>query len=431
MDRRFIPIIAVSALYGLTSKNSDTCLEAGVIGAVLMGNITIDDLSALLQPSDFYDSTHKKIYRQMIEEERDGNPVDMAVLESKTGENLSAYISDASMRPEYHAKTIKQYAQRRYIGSQAPSIQKKAYDVNYNLFELVDDVQAIATHTENDLSDGNTRSAIDILNDPKSQGEQLLTGQYRLDEGLFEHNGLRRGSYTTILADSGHGKTTLMEMLAGYLLIQGYTIYWVQHENTEYTTSKHIYDFVVKNCHPDKVEKTLGRLHVSDEIHDIQAIKREARRLDKEYGLDVIFDDYIQNTENKGYGKKTDIVMSNSMEYNKLKVSLNCAVVVGSQVSIDSSQRHNWNLEPRDTDVKYSQQVKQDSDLMLSVFRPFKIDSLQAENMGDVVAKDSNGNYINKDSVFVRQVKVRGVMKYLRLHLLHKDWGLTFMNKAY
>jgi replicative DNA helicase len=405
-------------------------LEQMVIASVFLSEIGIDEVATILSPSDFYDPTYKKVYKTMLAHHNEGKPMDLVAVEKDTEVNISALMDASSSRPEYHAKIIKEYSQRRYVGSKAPEIRKKAYDVTYNIFALSDEISKLSTHIENGLAEGNTRSALHILENPRRQGEQLLTGKRRLDEGLFEHNGLRRGTYTTVLADSGHGKTTFMEMIGALLIIHGHHVYWVQHENTEYVTSKHVMDFVVKHCPPDEVERALERLHVSDEIHEIQNIKREARSLHRNGQLDVIIDDYIQNTENRNYTDKVDIVMNNSMEYNKLKVELNCAVMVGSQVYI-AKDRSKWNLEPRDTDVKYSQQVKQDSDLMLSVFRPIKVDSLQTIRDGEVYATDAEGNPCHKDSVFVKQVKVRGPMKYMRMHLIHQEHGLAFYDKGY
>ena len=114
-----------------------------------------------------------------------------------------------------------------------------------------------------------------------------------------------------------------------------------------------------------------------------------------------------------------------SKELRKLAKHLRVVVHLLSQVTI-AGDRRGWKLEPTYNDVRWSKQLKQDAHLMTSVFRPNKVDELiEVDLMGTNKVKDWNGNKQPFDSVYSRQVKVRGgKQEFSRLHMIHGDLGL-------
>lgn len=404
-------------------------LERAVVGAIVMGSVNVDEILGITHPDHFRDAEARRAFLQIIEEHDNDNPIDAAVLSNKTGLSWLNDVSDASSRPEYHADIISEYALRRTIGSEGSKIQGMAYDLSTSIYDTLDFISRLGS-TSKSNSDSNVTNAWEVLQNPDEEGDQLKMGIDELDKGLFEYNGFRRGTYTAIYADSGHGKTTSMIMFAGNLIMNGYNVYWSDHEGAKKHVIQPLYEYVQEKLPvPEYIQDVMKRFYITDDTYDIVDIKRTARMLNSNGNLDAVFVDYIQNVDNGIYTQDTDIVKNTSKELNKLKSELDCVVVVGSQVTLKGADRRSgWALFPSDNDWRDSGQIKQDADYILSVFRPSKIEGLleQDEQTGQVYSKDSNGNRIHKNSVFMRPVKVRGVHKFKQEHLVHNYYGLDF-----
>jgi hypothetical protein len=89
---------------------------------------------------------------------------------------------------------------------------------------------------------------------------------------------------------------------------------------------------------------------------------------------------------------------------------------------MDYSKRKGWALEPRYSDVRWSQQLKQDAHKMISIFRPNVVPELVD---GDMV-KDSSDKPTAYNSVFCKCIKDRGgALMHTRAHLIQTDNGIA------
>jgi len=408
-------------------------LEVAVIGAVLAGTIPLDDVTSVVSSEDMYDPKNHKIFNAMLALQEEDIAIDALTVGDRVGFDVFDYVNEGSVRPIEHANVLSQYAKRRYIASKTPEIRGKANNADYNFYTLVDDIARLSVEAESGQSQQVT-TAWEALNSPDTDGEQLTMNVPKFDDGLFKHNGFRKGTYTAIFADSGHGKTTSMIMFAGYLMMSGEHVYWADLEGAKKNVLLPLYEFVAKKAPAEYVEEIMKRMHITDNrdgVSDIKDIKRIARQLNSglKDGISAMFVDYIQNVDNAKYHNDSDKVKDSSQELNKLKSELDTAVIVGSQVTLKGKDRRSgWSLSPTDNDWRDSGQIKQDSDYILSVFRPSKIDELleQDDSTGQVYAKDWNGRRIHKNSVFMHPVKVRGKMEFNKIHIIHNYYGLDF-----
>jgi replicative DNA helicase len=107
---------------------------------------------------------------------------------------------------------------------------------------------------------------------------------------------------------------------------------------------------------------------------------------------------------------------------------LNCISNPLSQVTIEDS-RTGWQQEPRYNDVRWSKQLKQDADLIISMFRPSRIDSLV---VNQELVRDWSDGSVPYNSVFLKQSKVRhGKQEWKRFHMIHTDKGLRPYSKEH
>ena len=256
-----------------------------------------------------------------------------------------------------------------------------------------------------------TPSEIFARDKERPVAEKLLTGIRKLDSGLYKDT-MRRGHVVLTIADSGHGKTQFALFEAAALLNNGYKIGWFQLED---------YDTVTANYLQDNVSKNLDHAYICHRLYDIDAIKQEAQELKNQHGVDVLYFDYVQNIE-ANRQSRSDQVEYISQQITRMAKDLNVVARPLSQVTIPYNHREGWQQEPRYGDVRWSQQLKQDAHAIISIFRPSKDDNL-------ILSKDKvknwNGDPVPYDSVFAKQVKVRGgKQQHTRLHLIHNAKGL-------
>lgn len=373
----------------------------------------------------FYLTNHKVIFKACLEHEEpdivlvESTLKDWAKLNQVGGTNfLADLMVNVSFQYEKYCQVLLEKQMIREIIAGAQSVLQKAGD-NPDAFELLDEFERISSTVGQKSSEPKslTPSQIHERDKNKPKAEKLFTGISNLDMGIFSDS-MKKGQFFLTIADSGHGKTQAALFIAECFLRQGYKIGWFQLEGYDSETASMYYDSV----------QNFDNIHICDSLYDIEDIKREARRLNREHDLDFIVFDYVQNIECRQNISKTEKVEYISKQIQKMAKELNVVCNPLSQVTINES-RSGWAQEPRYNDVRWSKQLKQDADLIVSIFRPSRIDSLV---ISEEDVKDWNGNEIPYNSVFMKQAKVRhGRQEFKRLHLLHTDSGLKpFSNRT-
>ena len=403
-------------------------IEQSLLGACINEYENLQDTVDLIEPEHFYLERNRKIYEALVKID-DNNVMlleqelkDRGQLDEVGRDYLYDLMSVAGFRvPEFCQILIEKKLHRDVIQS-AQKVLKNSQNTE-DVYSLVDEFNSLAGEIGIDTGEKKSLTPAEIKerdkNNPKA--EKLWFGLSDLDHGIFGDS-FRRGQVVLTMADSGHGKTVFSRMLAKMLLDQGRYCHWFQLEGYDSETSE---DIGQVDNHENIV--------ICDSLDDIEDIKREARRVDRERkkngienGTDYFVFDYVQNIECSQKISKTEKVEYISRQITKLAKDLNAVSNPLSQVTIDST-RTGWQQEPRYNDVRWSKQLKQDASTMISIFRPSRIESLVID-AGSV--KDWNDNSIPFDSVFAKQVKVRhGKQEHKRLHMIHQDDGLKPYSK--
>ena len=388
-------------------------LEQSILGTCLTDYSAFEEIRDLIDSDVFYINNNKIIFEACLKCDKP----DILLVEEKLKDikkldtvGGSGYLADltfkATSRHEEHCQILTEKKILRDAIQSAQTILKKAYD-NTDAYTLTDEFARLGQNLgqRSAVRHSFTPSEIKERDKNKPKAEKLFIGYSNLDYGIFGDS-MKRGQTILTIADSGHGKTQCGLFLAECLLRRDYKIAWFQLEGYDSETADR---FNVDN------------IHICDSLYDIEDIKREARRLNRENYIDFIVFDYVQNIECNQKISKTEKVEYISKEIQKLAKELNCISNPLSQVTIEES-RTGWQQEPRYNDVRWSKQLKQDADLIISMFRPSRIDSL-VENEENV--KDWNGSLVPYNSVFLKQAKVRhGKQEWKRAHMIHTDKGL-------
>jgi len=388
-------------------------IEQSILGTCLTDVFSFEEIRDLIDEDVFYINNNRIIFNACLKCDKP----DMLVVEEKLkdSKNLddvggSSYLVDltakaTSRHEEYCQILIEKKIIRDAIQS-AQTILKKAND-NSDAYALTDEFARLGQNLgqRSAIKHSFTPSEIKERDKNKPKAEKLFTGYSNLDYGIFGDS-MKRGQTILTIADSGHGKTQCGLFLSECLLRNGHKIAWFQLEGYDSETAER---FDVDN------------IYICDSLYDIEDIKREVRRLNRDNGIDYIVFDYVQNIECNQKISKTEKVEYISKEIQKLAKELNCICNPLSQVTIEES-RHGWQQEPRYNDVRWSKQLKQDADLIISMFRPSRIDSLV---ISEESVKDWNDSSVPYNSVFLKQAKVRhGKQEWKRAHMIHTDKGL-------
>jgi replicative DNA helicase len=383
-------------------------IEEMIIGSIMVDDEAFQFVKDTLTPDHFYFNINRTIFRHCIKFDK----IDLLIVEQSlkddqlvdVAKKLYGYLEHTSIRYEYGCQVLTEKKILRDAVKGATAIIRAAEDTDP--FELIDKVSLYATSLGEATGEvvSLTPSQIRERDKVRPKSEKLIFGSDMLDNGIFADS-MKRGQTVLTIADSGHGKTQASLYLA-QCLVKRYKVAWFQLEGYDSETA-------------ERFES--DNIFICDTIYDIEKIKREARRLHKEHGIDYIVIDYVQNVECRQNISKTEKVEYISKEIQKLAKELNCICNPLSQVTIEGSRR-GWENEPRYNDVRWSKQLKQDADLMISVFRPSRIEEL-IEN--EEYVKDWRGELIPYNSVYMKQVKVRhGQQEWKRIHLLHHEDGL-------
>ena len=396
-------------------------IEEGVLGVMLLDPKSLSIAVESITPETFYNTSNQLIFEQMVAIHNSGKECDLLSLEQalKDKEIIDlvggfSYLVDLTSRGsagnfEYHLQIIKEKQVLRNIISSCDEVIKKAYS-NHNVFEVVDEVSKIGSDIDSTEKHSLTPDEIKERDKNKPKDEKLFLGYSELDYGIYG-DGNKKGQVELTIADSGHGKTQYALFKIECFLRRGYKVGWFQLEGYDSETSDHFFTNGIES----------PNIYICDSLYDIEHIKRECRRLNREHNIDCFVFDYVQNIECSQKISKNEKVEYISKQITKMAKELNVVAHVLSQVTIDRS-RTGWACEPRYDDVRWSQQLKQDASLITSVFRPSKIDSLV---LGDSSVKDWNELPVPYNSVFVKQSKVRhGQQTWKRQHLIHTDKGL-------
>lgn len=395
-------------------------IEQAILGACLVDIEHYNYASDLINENCFYTKKNQIIWKAMGSlEVFDLLSVEQKVKDMGEIETVGEFYLIDLMK--YGTSRIEEYCQiliekklHRDLISQTQKVLNECWDSS-DVYNILDKFHQIADKVGIDSTVRKSLKPSEIFKRDKDQpkAEKLLLGVPNLDQGIYE-SAMRRGQVELTIADSGHGKTQYALYKAERLLRQGYKVAWFQLEGYDTETATYMVDNEVPQ---------FNNLFICDTLYDIEDIKREARKLNREHSIDFYVFDYVQNIECNQNISRTEKVEYISKQITRMAKELNAVCNPLSQITISYNTRTGWSQEPGYGDVRWSQQLKQDASIITSVFRPSRIESLVLNK--DTVRLWDEGLTAPYNSVFIKQAKVRhGTQDWKRFHLLHHDSGL-------
>lgn len=413
-----------SALYSLEA-------EEAVLGCVLINPEAYFEIAHLLKPDDFYLHKHRWVWDAFVHLHDQRLPVDIITVseelerQNQLGEvGGAAYLTQlintvpTSLHGEAYARIVEREATRRRLMDAATRIAKLAYEENRDIAEVVNDAEAaVFAASERRLSRDVTpiREAISTyfdrvkyLFEHRDEPMGVPTGFYDLDKLL---GGLQRSDLLIIAGRPGSGKTGLMLSIA---------------KNAAQIHKKHVAIFSLEMANEQLVQRIISQetgidsqrlrlgdikddewplfVHAANVLSEARIflddtpaltptqLRAKCRRLEQEFGLDLVIVDYLQLMQ--GEGRTDNRVQEVSYISRNLKIlarELNVPVLAGAQLSRAVEQRAD--KKPVLSDLRESGSLEQDADIVMFINRPDLYDREGAKkNIAEIiVAKHRNG----------------------------------------
>lgn len=404
--------------------------EEAVLGALLIDPEGIFRVLPFLHADDFYLQKHRWIYDAMIQVHERHDPIDLLTLsteleqlgqlESVGGASYIVQLMNAvpsAMSIESYGRMVEQTSVRRRLLDAAGEIARLSYDEVLPVDEVVDQSEKVL------FSVSQKRLTRDL-----QPIQEIIPRYYEYIDKLYQHRGellgvptgfrdlnkllggFQKSDLLILAARPGVGKTSLMLTFALKAAEQQRI---VAVFSLEMSAEQIVQRLVAQVSGIDAQRLRLGQLnedewpkfveaigHLSelpiyiDDTPSITALqlRTKCRRLKSEYGLDIVFLDYLQlmysdvRSENR-----VQEVSYISRSLKGLARELDVPLMTASQLSRAVEQRSD--RTPVLSDLRESGSLEQDADIVMFIYRDeLYHENTQSPNIADIiVAKHRSG----------------------------------------
>ena len=432
-------IIDRSPPYDLTS-------EKAVLGCILLNSDTLNDLTLILRPDDFYDDAHRILFQAMANLYDSGKRVDVALLVNllKTSNQFelvggAPYLADlANCVPNaahaiYYGEIVQSKAVVRRLIDASTSILQEAYDESVESKELLARAEQQIFQIQDDRSGNQAQKVGSILTESLQRIDSRMQGK-QLASGVMTHfadfdtmtGGLHNGELIILAARPSMGKTAFAMNIAEQVAMKekAPTLFVSLEMNSIELVDRLLCSVAKVNgsrmrvgtiTHEEQqrlikhaADIALSPLYIDDApsrtVSEIAAVarrvsKQEQQKQNRRLGLIVI--DYLQLIEpDNSKDQRQEQVAKIARRLKMLAREQNVPVLCLSQLNrqAEDSKDH----RPKLSHLRESGAIEQDADLVMFLYRPEYHDITANEfgesNKGETflrIAKHRNGSLEN------------------------------------
>ncbi|NTW61336.1 replicative DNA helicase [Candidatus Saccharibacteria bacterium] len=406
--------------------------EKSLLGAVLIDEEKLADISEHVTANDFYDKRHSIIYAAMMRLYEKHNPVDLLTLtdELKRKKELetvggSAYLTEltnyvpTAAHAEAYAELVAQKAVRRRLIKASGDISELGYNEETSTQELLEKAEAELFSVSDQSLKQDLVSIESILTESFDRMEELhrnkgalrgvKTGYRDLDNMTA---GLQRSDLIVLAARPAMGKTTLVTNLAYNVatIAKLPVLFFSLEMSKEQLVDRMLADasgvdawnIRTGNLSDDdfsKLSEAMGELAEAPIYIDdtpglsVLEMRTKARRAMHEHPLGLIIVDYLQlmQSSNSNPNNRVQEVSEISRGLKLIARELNVPVIALSQLSRSVESRSPQ--IPQLADLRESGSIEQDADIVMFIYREaYYNPETERENITDlIIAKHRNG----------------------------------------
>ena len=443
--------------FGGRQQPADTELEQAVLGALMLEKDAYTTVCDLLKPECFYEPVDRKIYEAIQHLGASQRPIDMLTVTEQlradgTLEEVGgpAFVSALTMRVassanvEYHARIVAQKYLARELITFAAEIEKKAFDESNDVDDLLQEAEGRLF----EISQRNVKKDVTQIDPVITQAigqiqaaANRASGLSGLESGFHELDKLTSGWQNSdliiIAARPAMGKTAFVLSMAKNMAIN-YNIP-VAVFSLEMSQVQLVNRLISNVCELESEKIKSGQLterewdqlmarskhlygsslYIDDTPSlSIFELRTKARRLVREYNVQMIIIDYLQlmNASGMRFGSREQEVSMISRSLKQLAKELNIPIVALSQLnrSVENRGDSKEGKRPQLSDLRESGAIEQDADIVCFIHRPEYYLRSDTDAAGNdirglaefIVAKHRSGR--------VDDVKLRFKAKYAR-----------------
>lgn len=406
--------------------------EKSLLGAVLIDEETLADISEHVTAKDFYEKRHGIIYSGMMRLYEKHKPVDLLTLtdELKRKKELEAiggstYLTEltnyvpTAAHAEAYADLVAQKAVRRRLIKASGEISELSYDEDSSTQELLEKAEAELFSVSDQSLKQDLVSIESILDESFDRLEELhrnkgslrgiKTGYRDLDNMTA---GLQRSDLIILAARPAMGKTTLVTNLAYNVatIAKQSVLFFSLEMSKEQLVDRMLADasgvdswnIRTGNLSDEdfgKLSEAMGELAEAPIFIDdtpgmsVLEMRTKARRANHDNQLGLIIIDYLQLMQANGNsnGNRVQEVSEISRGLKLIARELNVPVIALSQLSRSVESRSPQ--IPQLADLRESGSIEQDADIVMFIYREaYYNPETERENITDlIIAKHRNG----------------------------------------
>ena len=406
--------------------------EQSIIGAILIDNEALPKALEIIGIDDFYKTSHRKIFRSMVELFDRNEPIDLITLTDymKRSDELDAvggvsYLSSlVNMVPtaaniKYHSKIVREKGLLRSLLRSATEIASKVYEDNLEAEEMVD----YAEKSIFDISDKRVKASFITL-------KELIKSSFEMIEHLYDKKeaitgvpsgfrdldelttGFQKGDLIVVGGRPSMGKTSFTLNIAQHVGLESrepvaiFSLEMAKEQlafrmlcSEAMVNSNSIRKGFIKKEDWHKLTGAASKLTGAPIFIDdssgitVLELRAKARRLKMEHGLSLVIVDYLQLMRGKGSFERREQEISDiSRSLKALAKELSIPVIAVSQLNRSVEQRRP--PTPMLADLRESGAIEQDADVILFLYRDEVYNKDTPANKGEaevIVAKQRNG----------------------------------------
>ncbi len=447
--------------------------ETAVLCSILTDSNRLFEVSAFLQPSDFFVVRHAWIYEAILSLSEARQSIDRLTVIDKLrawGEGStnrldmvggSAYIADLmngdchGLHIETYAKLVQTAAIRRRLLAAASAIAQTALEENSPIETIIDHAEsALYKVTERRAAD-EVETAGQIATRYYDQVESLYqkkttmlgipTGFNGLDQKL---SGLQKGLLYVVGAPPGVGKTAL-------------TLHFAMHQakanipaaffSLEMSPEQLINRLIGSSMNLNTHDLQVGNLdedqwkRFTDGLADVRKwpllidanpdltisrLRSKARRLKHLAHIQAVYVDYLQLMHEPGYERAREQEISAiSRGLKLLAKELDLPVVVCAQLNRDVEKRADH--RPQLSDLRESGAIEQNADVVMFLYRDdiYNPETSERPNQCDIITAKHRNGPTGVDTLYFRKEYTQFTGMERKVLDLEKDWKPAPMSK--
>ncbi len=431
----------------LEAQPHATEAERTVLGALLLDPEAIIKVSDLLQPDDFYDPTYRMIFSSIMDLYQRHEPIDFVTVSTRLADNKriqeiggSAFLADlatgvpTSSHIYQYGQIVKTKAVHRRIIEAGQKITALGYEVERPVTELLDEVEKSIFAISNTFLKDKFVHIREILGaryekfaemheaGDDSAVKGVPTGFQALDNKL---SGLQPSDLVILAARPSMGKTALALNIAQNASIKNNkTVAIFSLEMSKEQLVDRLFasmlgvdswklqrgkldDGDFQNMGPIMDELNKANIFIDDSVaSSLPELRAKARRLQMEYGLDLIIIDYLQlmSTGNSHFaGNRVQEISEISRTLKQIGRELRVPILALSQLSRAVETRPG-NI-PQLSDLRDSGSIEQDADVVMMLYREdyYEEDSSRPGMCDVYIRKHRNGPVGRVELVFKKE----------------------------